>query len=193
MGRRHRKKRRKNNSKKTNPPISDLIIAIDRSQKRLQKTRVTIYSWVEIEAGPRHQELKQKGGWLKHVAELRKEQRTGYRKRFQEKFPTQLRPLFNRVDISPNPRVFKKRLETQNYKILLLEDKLYEKQKFPRDRAIPENQAKKDPNYRPVMLVADNVAYFGRELYEKKYDNKPLSKAEIKARLRKLGINLIED
>ena len=43
------------------------------------------------------------------------------------------------------------------------------------------------------MLVADNVAYFGRELYEKKYDNKPLSKAEIKARLRKLGINLIED
>ena len=193
MGRRHRKKRRKNNSKKTNPPISDLIIAIDRSQKRLQKTRVTIYSWVEIGAGPRHQELKQKGGWLKHVAELRKEQRTGYKKRFQEKFPTQLRSLFNRVDISPNPRVFKKRLETQNYKILLLEDKLYEKQKFPRDRAIPENQAKKDPNYRPVMLVADNVAYFGRELYEKKYDNKPLSKAEVKARLRKLGIDLIED
>ncbi len=194
MGRKRKKQKRRQQEKNNNQIFGapDLIIAIDRSQKRLQKTRVTIYSWVEIKKGSNHQRLKRTGGWLRHVAELPKNQRIGYRKKFYDKFPTEIRPLFGKVEITPNLNIFKKRLESREYSILLLEDKLHEKQKLPTNKAIKESTAKKNANYRPIMLVADNVAYFGREVYEKKYENKPASLTEIKARLRRLGIKLIE-
>lgn len=194
MGKKRKKQKKRQQEKNNNQIFSvpDLIIAIDRSQKRLQKTRVTIYSWVEIRKGSNHQRLKRTGGWLRHVAELPKDQRAGYRKKFYDKFPTKIRPFFDKVEITPNPNVFKKRLEGREYGILLLEDKLYEKQKLPTNKAIKESIAKKNADYRPIMLVADNVAYFGREVYEKKYNNKPIPLAEIKARLRKLRIKLVE-
>ena len=48
---------------------------------------------------------------------------------------------------------------------------------------IPESIAKKIPPYRPLMDLADNLAYIGREEYERSKSLK-----ELKEKLRKLGL-----
>ncbi|AEY69073.1 hypothetical protein TPV1_gp25 [Thermococcus prieurii virus 1] len=175
-------------------PFNDLIIAIDRSQKSVKtkkgkSVKVTVYSWVDIPETKLPELIANIGrdrDWLKHA----KEQNKGYKHKFENKF-LKIRPLLNRVEITPNQRLIKERLEKESYKLVLLEDKLYEKKGFPTEKAMRESIAKKHKTYKYLMTTADNVAYFGRAIYEERYTHER-KLSEIKALLRKLGINLVE-
>lgn len=176
MGRKHGKKRRKNNSKKTRSLASDLIIAIDRSKKRK-----TMYSFVSIK-DTNLPKLSQGAPWLSHLTERTKKEKKSYINRFPDRFQ-KIKPLLEDWKIDPEIEEIKLRMQRKHYKLAVIDDDLYERGKLPTLRAIKESIGKKQPYLKPLINLADNLAYIGREEYEHSKNIR-----ELKEKLRKLGI-----
>ena len=176
MGRRHGKKHRKNNPKKTKPSTSDLIIAIDKSKKKK-----TMYSFVSIE-GANLSKLAQNAPWLSHITERTKKEKKSYIARFPDRFQ-KIKPLLEDWKVDPEIKEIKLKMQKKHYKLAIIDDDLYERGKLPTHRAIKESIGKKQPHLKPLINLADNLAYIGREEYEHSKNIR-----ELKKKLRKLGI-----
>ncbi len=176
MGRKRRKRRKNSKQRKTKSLAPNLIIAIDRSKKKK-----TMYSFVSIE-DTNLPKLAQSAPWLSHLTERTKKEKKSYINRFPDRFQ-KIKPLLEDWKVDPEIEEIKLRMQRKHYKLAVIDDDLYERGKLPTHRAIKESIGKKQSHLKPLINLADNLAYIGREEYEHSKNIR-----ELKEKLRKLGI-----
>ncbi|AHL23273.1 hypothetical protein [Thermococcus nautili] len=157
-----------------------LVISVDRSRQKR-----TIYALVEVDYNNlRH--IREKGSWLKHLAELPKQERRNYIAKFPGRFE-KLKPYLEKIIITPFLSEIKDEVanKSENTRILILDDAVLKKfsEYSGQKNVFKESLAKRRYEFRHVVLLTDNLAYIGREIYEKNPNPNALKKE-----LRKRGI-----
>jgi len=160
--------------------MKTLVITVDRSRQKR-----TIYALVEVEyKNLRH--IREKGSWLKHLAELSKQERRSYIAKFPSRFE-RLKPYLEKITITPFLSEIKSEVagRSERIRVLILDDAVIKKfgQYSKQKNVFKESLAKRRHEFRHVVLLADNLAYIGREVYEKNPNPNAL-----KRELRKRGI-----
>ena len=160
--------------------MKTLVLSVDRS-----KEKRTIYALVEIDYN-NLDELRKRGSWLKHIAELRKQEKRNYIAKFPKRFEN-IQPLLKRVIVVPFFDEIKKEIEAleEEIRVLIVDDTVLKKLKKYQGRknVFKESIAKNRWEFRHVVLLTDNIAYIGREIYEKNPNPNTLRKE-----LRRKGI-----
>lgn len=160
--------------------MKTLVISVDRS-----KQKRTIYALVEVDYN-NLEHLREKGGWLKHLTELPKQERKNYIAKFPGRFE-KLKPYLERIIITPFLSEIKDEVtaKSDNIRILILDDAVLKKfsEYSEQKKVFKESVAKKRREFRHIVLLTDNLAYISRELYERNPNPNALGKE-----LRKRGI-----
>jgi len=160
--------------------MKTLVISVDRSREKR-----TIYALVEIDYNNLG-ELRKRGGWLKHIAELRKQEKRNYIAKFPKRFDS-IKPLLKRVIVTPFFNEIKDEIMNldKEIRVLIVDDAVLKKLKEYKSRknVFKESVAKGRWEFRHVVLLTDNIAYISREIYEKNPNPNALKKE-----LRKRGI-----
>jgi len=161
--------------------MKTLVISVDRS-----KEKRTIYALVVI-SYDNLQELREKTSWLKHITELRKQEKRNYISKFPKRFGL-IKPLLEYVWVTPYFNDVYNQISKfeNNAKVLIIDDVVLSKKLRDyqdRKNVFKESIAKKRREFRHIILLTDNIAYISREIYEKTPNLKGLKKE-----LRKKGI-----
>ncbi|WP_056933104.1 hypothetical protein [Thermococcus barophilus] len=145
--------------------MKTLVVSVDRS-----KEKRTIYALVVVNYD-NLKELREKTSWLKHIAELRKQEKRNYISKFPQRFAL-IKPLLEYVWITPYFDDLYNQMSKfeNNARVLIIDDvvlskKLREYQ--DRKNVFKESIAKKRWEFRHIVLLTDNIAYISREIYEK--------------------------
>jgi len=132
-------------------------------------------------------ELRRKAGWLRHISGLKKQEKRNYVSKFPRRFAS-IKSLLDYVDVTPYFDDLYEQIARfeRNAKVLIIDDvvlskKLREYQS--RKNIFMESIAKKRREFRHVVLLTDNIAYIGREIYEQTPNLRALKKE-----LRRKGI-----
>ncbi|GAB6135454.1 hypothetical protein [Thermococcus prieurii] len=160
--------------------MKTLVISVDRSRQKR-----TIYALVEAEYDNLRY-IREKGGWLKHLAELPKQERRNYIAKFPDRFE-KLKPYVEKIIITPFLSEIKDEVvnKSGNIRVLILDDAVLKKfsEYSGQKNVFKESLAKRRYEFRHVVLLTDNLAYISREIYEKNPNPNALKKE-----LRKRGI-----
>ncbi|WP_048150391.1 hypothetical protein [Palaeococcus ferrophilus] len=160
--------------------MKTLVISVDRSRQKR-----TIYALVEIDYN-NLSELRKRGGWLKHIAELRKQEKRNYVAKFPKRF-ADIKPLLKRVIITPSFKEIKDEIINMDkeIRVLIVDDTVLKKLEEYKSRKniFKESVAKNRREFHHIVLLTDNLAYISREIYEKNRNPNALKKE-----LRKRGI-----
>ena len=161
--------------------MKTLLIAIDRSVGQRK-----MYSLIIIDEN-NIQEFNQKASWLKHISELPKRERTPYLRKFPQRYQN-LKPYLQRVEITPFFSDIAPIIEELSNAagVLIIDDTVLNKQLreyAERKNVLKESTAKKRKKFRGLVLLADNLAYYGREIFEETKNMRTF-----KQELRKRGI-----
>ena len=161
--------------------MKTLIVSVDRSRGKR-----TIYVLVVIKY-ENLGELRRKAGWLRHISGLKKQEKRNYVSKFPRRFAS-IKSLLDYVDVTPYFDDLYEQIARfeRNAKVLIIDDvvlskKLREYQS--RKNVFRESIAKKRREFRHVVLLTDNIAYIGREIYEQTPNLRALKKE-----LRRKGI-----
>lgn len=161
--------------------MKDIIIALDRS---LGKRK--IYSLVIMNETNLPQ-FNQKASWLKHISELPKRERMSYLRKFPERYQN-LKPLLHKVELTPFFSDIAPTIENSipSVGLVIVDDAVLNKQLKAyanQKNVLRESIAKNRKKFRLLVLLADNLAYYGREVFE---NTKTLT--AFKRELRRRGI-----
>ncbi|MCD6558600.1 hypothetical protein DRN43_06265 [Thermococci archaeon] len=144
--------------------MKTLVVSVDRS-----KEKRTIYALVEIDYN-NLDELRKHGGWLKHIAELRKQEKRNYIAKFPKRFDN-IKPLLKRVIVTPFFNEIRDEIMSHDkeIRVLIVDDAILKKLKEYQSQknVFKESIAKNRGEFRHVVLLTDNIAYIGRKIYEK--------------------------
>lgn len=161
--------------------MKTLIVSVDRS-----KGKRTIYALVVIKY-ENLGELRRKAGWLRHISELKKQEKRNYVSKFSRRFAS-IKSLLDYVDVTPYFDDLYEQIARfeRDARVLIIDNvvlskKLREYQS--RKNVFRESIAKKRREFRHVVLLTDNIAYIGREIYEQTPNLRALKKE-----LRRKGI-----
>ncbi|ASJ12882.1 hypothetical protein [Thermococcus thioreducens] len=161
--------------------MKTLIVSVDRS-----KEKRTIYALVVIKY-ENLGELRRKSGWLRHISELKKQEKRNYVSKFPQRFAS-IKSLLDYVEVTPYFDDLYEQMAKfeRDARVLIIDDvvlskKLREYQS--RKNVFRESIAKKRWEFRHIVLLTDNIAYISREIYEQTPNLRALKKA-----LRRKGI-----
>ena len=160
--------------------MKTLVVSVDRSRQKR-----TIYALVEVEYN-NLQHIREKGSWLKHLAELPKQERRNYIAKFPDRFE-KMKSYLEKIIITPFLDEIKGEVasKSESIRVLILDDAVLKKfsEYSGQKNVFRESLAKKRHEFRHVVLLTDNLAYISREIYEKNPNPNSLKKE-----LRKRGI-----
>ncbi|NJD98888.1 hypothetical protein E3E26_03650 [Thermococcus sp. LS1] len=145
--------------------MKTLVVSVDRSREKR-----TIYALVVVNYD-NLKELREKTSWLKHIAELRKQEKRSYISKFPQRFAP-IKPLLEYVWITPYFDDLYNQMSKfeNNARVLIIDDVVLSKKLRgyqDRKNVFKESIAKKRREFRHIVLLTDNIAYISREIYEK--------------------------
>lgn len=160
--------------------METLVLSVDRS-----KGKRTIYTLVEMDYN-NLDELRKRGSWLKHIAELRKQEKRNYIAKFPKRFEN-IQPLLKRVIVTPFFNEIRDEIMNRDneIRVLIVDDAVLKKLQEYRSQknVFKESIARRRREFRHIVLLTDNIAYISREIYEKNPNPNALGKE-----LRRRGI-----
>lgn len=135
------------------------LAAIDYSSKK-----VTFYSIVGVCENVLKSRMMYRVKWLAHISRLPKYNKRRYLIKFPGRYQKHVFPFLILAKISKDLNRIVNYLYELKPDLLIIDDRIAPKIEYK--SKIRESYAEKIKIYRVLQLIADNLAYYARELYE---------------------------